>query len=164
MALSRLHSGSSSSIKAGREPRIARVPRAAAAVLPRASSSSSTAREQHGYNRAAAALCSCGIGLRQQDGRVRRLAPLAATVYHEVSVPLAPPGAEDDAIELREPPTRITATGRVVASEFEALGLCCGWGDHPHACTNCSFCRMEPSKASTPYPTPPQHPLTRTSR
>jgi hypothetical protein len=41
----------------------------------------------------------------------------AAAVYHEVSVPLTSTDAEEDAIELREPPTRVTATGRIVASE-----------------------------------------------
>ncbi|GBF92592.1 Ser Thr phosphatase [Raphidocelis subcapitata] len=40
----------------------------------------------------------------------------ASTVYHEVSVPLAPPGSEGaDEFEMREPPTRVTATGRIVA-------------------------------------------------
>jgi hypothetical protein len=56
-----------------------------------------------------------------QGARTQRGAALAATVYHEVSVPLAPPGAEGDVVELREPPTRITATGRIVASEL------CAW-------------------------------------
>jgi hypothetical protein len=34
-------------------------------------------------------------------------------VYHEISVPLP---VDEDSVPLREPPTRITATGRIIAS------------------------------------------------
>ncbi|GBF98464.1 ser thr phosphatase [Raphidocelis subcapitata] len=41
------------------------------------------------------------------------VAAAASTVFHEVAVPL--PIAGDDGVPLREPPTRVKATGRIVA-------------------------------------------------
>ena len=76
-----------------------------------ASSSSSGGNGSGGAFGAAAAWRAAG---RRRSGGlgVRR----RATVYHEVSVPLVEPGDDDDAVPMREPPTRVTANGRIIAS------------------------------------------------
>jgi len=66
------------------------------------------------------------------------VAAQAATVFHEVSVPLPPAPGDGDTVELRDPPTRVTATGRIVASEWMWMNDGVGSRYEPAAAAQCS--------------------------
>lgn len=80
----------------------------------------------------------------QLGGAQPSTAAHAATVLHEVVMPAAPAAsAADDGFEMREPPTRITATGRIVASEPVPKQAPKRWmrarGRQPHAPAHVRF-------------------------
>ncbi|KAI8465678.1 MAG: protein ser/thr phosphatase [Monoraphidium minutum] len=82
--------------------------RAAAVVLPplRASPAQQLARRH--VLQAGGALLFAGLSLQPCVAK-------AATVFHEVAVPVPAAPTGDEGFEMREPPTRVTATGRIVA-------------------------------------------------